>query len=147
MYYIWETCSHKMSMRINKSSTLSSEDACLKGKNNWQQLRGSASMTSWGRKVWKLKSLFLKFVSFHKLTNLLSLMIIMMIMMNCFSGMVDWRKALHYFWLGPLSENQTIVNLWHTLKKDSNQCNIKFCSSDNLYTSALSSFTCVSSMF
>ena len=74
-----------------------------------------------------------------------------MMMMNCFSSMVDRRKAsTPYFQRGPLSEILTIANLRHAANRawtcteyNFRPCWMKLCISDNHYTTApLQKFKC-----
>ena len=64
-----------------------------------------------------------------------------MMMMNCFYGMVDWRKVFSLIssW-GPLPEILTIANLWHAVSRiwtcaepDFRRSWLKLCNSDNHY--------------
>ena len=65
----------------------------------------------------------------------------LLMMMNCFRGMVDWRKAEPYFQSGPLSEILTIANprhaasrIWTCTEPVFRLWWMKLCSSDNHYT-------------
>lgn len=145
-----------MSTNITVSSIRSSMDAYLKKKKTkMTQTKGAGKYKgSQGRKVRELKS-FSKFINFLKLTNLFCCLwwwwlyhhVHELFLLN------GWltKGIMHYFQSWPLSEIQTIVNIWYTVSRiqifaepEFRLCKITLCSSDNFYTSMLS---CLHSVF